>query len=124
VVDAAVARAGDAQGPPVACPASVEEVAEVIRAANETGTRLIPAGLGSWLAAGGWTRPGDVIVSSERLNAVQHYEPADLTMTAGAGLRMTELDDVLRPNGQWLPGDAPGVDAGTVGGTWMSGCAG
>lgn len=124
MIDAAVDRAGDAQVPAVACPASVEEVAAMIRAANETGTRLIPAGLGSWLGAGGWTRPGDVIVSSERLNTVQHYEPADLTMTAGAGLAMTELDDVLRPNGQWLPVDAPGVEAGTVGGMVACGVSG
>lgn len=124
MVDAAVDRPGDADGPAVAYPASVEEAAELIRAANETGTRLIPAGLGSWLGAGGWTRPGDVIVSCGRLNAVQHYEPADLTMTAGAGLAMTELDDVLRPNGQWLPVDAPGVEAGTVGGMVACGVSG
>lgn len=124
VIDVAVDGAGDAQGPAVACPASVEEAAELIRAATETGTRLIPAGLGSWLGAGGWTRSGDVIVSCERLNAVQHYEPADLTMTAGAGLAMTELDDVLRPNGQWLPVDAPGVGAGTLGGMVACGVSG
>ncbi|MDE2981769.1 MAG: FAD-binding oxidoreductase [Gemmatimonadota bacterium] len=124
MIDAGVARAGDAEGPAVVYPASVEEAAEVIRAANRTGTRLIPAGLGSWLGAGGWTGPADVIVSCERLNAVQHYEPADLTMTAGAGLGMAELDDVLRPNGQWLPVDAPGVGAGTVGGMVACGVSG
>ena len=115
---------GDPEVPVIVFPASVEEVSALVRVANEKGMRLLPAGLGSWLSGGGWTHARDVIVSCARLNAVEHYEPADLTLTAGAGLGMTELDDVLRPNGQWLPMDAPGADAGTVGGLVACGVSG
>ena len=69
-----------------AFPESAEEAAAIVRAANEAGTRLLPAGRQSWLGAGGWTRPADVTVSCARLAAVRHYEPADLTLTADAGL--------------------------------------
>ena len=110
--------------PPVVFPASVEETAALVRVANESGTRLLPAGLGSWLGAGGWTRPGDVIVSCARLDALEHYEPADLTLTAGAGIGLAELDDLVRPNGQWLPADAPGADQGTLGGLVACGISG
>lgn len=114
----------DADAPAVVFPASVEEVAALIRVANETGARLLPAGLGSWLGAGGWTHAGEVIVSCMRLNAVQHYEPADLTLTAGAGLGLTEVEDLLLPNGQWLAVDAPGAGAGTLGGMVACGVSG
>ena len=105
-------------------PESVEEAAAIVRAANEAGTRLLPAGLRSWLGAGGWTRPADMTVSCARLDAVRHYEPADLTLTADAGLGLAELDDILRPNGQWLPADAPGARAGTLGGLVACGVSG
>ena len=100
----------------VVFPAGLEEVCALVRVANETGAGLLPAGRGSWLGAGGWTGAGCVIVSTERLNAVHHYEPADLTLTAGAGLGWDEMDAVLRPGGQWLPVDSPGAWAGTLGG--------
>lgn len=105
-------------------PESVDEAAAIVRAANETGTRLLPAGRRSWLGAGGWTRPADLTVSCARLDAVRHYEPADLTLTADAGLGLAELDDILRPNGQWLPADAPGAGAGTLGGLVACGVSG
>ena len=105
-------------------PGSLDEVRALVRVANETGTRLLPAGRGSWLRAGGWTNGGGVIVSTDRLNAVRHYEPADLTLTAGAGLGWGEMDGVLRPNRQWLPVDAPGAGAGTLGGVVACGVSG
>ena len=107
-----------------AFPESVAEAAALVRAANDAGTRLLPAGLQSWLGAGGWTRPADLTVSCARLDAVRHYEPADLTLTADAGLGLAELDDILRSNGQWLPADAPGAEAGTLGGLVACGVSG
>ena len=105
-------------------PGSLDEVRALVRVANETGTGLLAAGRGSWLRAGGWTNGGGVIVSTDRLNAVRHYEPADLTLTAGAGLGWGEMDGVLRPNRQWLPVDAPGAGAGTLGGVVACGVSG
>ena len=105
-------------------PAGTDEVQAVVRVANETGTSLLPAGNGSWLGAGGWTAGGGVVVSTACLDSVLHYEPADLTLTAGAGLGWRKLSAVLRPNGQWLPVDAPGVGAGTLGGVAACGVSG
>ena len=105
-------------------PVDTDEVQALVRAANETGTRLLPAGAGSWLDAGGWTRPGGVIVSTARLDSVLHYEPADLTLTAGAGLGWRKLAALLEPNGQWLPVDGPGVGVGTLGGAAACGVPG
>lgn len=105
-------------------PESAEEVVAIVGAAAETGTRLLPAGRGSWLAAGGWGREARVIVSMSRMDAVAHYEPADLTLTAGAGIGMDALADMLAPNGQWLAADGPGCDGGTLGATVSCGVSG
>lgn len=118
------AWAGDFGAEGVVFPAGVEEVRALIRIANETGTRLVPAGRGSWLGAGGWTAGGCVVVSTRRMNRVRDYEPADLTLTAGAGLGWGEMDEALRPNRQWLPVDAPGVRGGTLGGMVACGVSG
>ena len=122
--DAACEWAGGRVVEAVLFPASTDEVQAVVRVANETGARLLPAGAGSWLGSGGWTNDGGVIVSTARLDSVLHYEPADLTLTAEAGLGWRKLAAVLEPNGQWLPVDAPGVGAGTLGGVAACGVSG
>ena len=122
--NAASEWAGDREVDTVLFPADTDEVQALIRAANETGTGLLPAGAGSWPGAGGWTRTGGVIVSTARLDSVFHYEPADLTLTAGAGLAWRKLAAVLEPNGQWLPMDGPGTGEGTLGGAVACGVPG
>src|SRR5438874_12208164 len=42
------------------------------------------------------------------------YEPADMTVTVGAGTPFDELDDVLREHGQEVPLD-PRARTGTIG---------
>ncbi len=108
----------------VVFPETVEEVQETVRAAAAAGVRLVPAGRGTWLRAGGWAREADVAVSTARMNAVRHYEPADLTITAGAGLGWDELAARLAPHGQWLPADPPGIRKGTLGGIVACGASG
>lgn len=108
----------------VVFPETVEEVQETVRAAAAAGVGLVPAGRGAWLRAGGWVGDAAVAVSTARLNAVRHYEPADLTITAGAGLGWEELSARLAPHGQWLPADPPGSREGTLGGLVACGSSG
>ena len=108
----------------VVFPETVEEVQETVRAAAASGVQLVPAGRGTWVRAGGWVAEAAVAVSTARMNAVRHYEPADLTMTAGAGLGWEELTARLAPHGQWLPVDSPGSRDGTLGGVVACGTSG
>lgn len=105
-------------------PESSAEVVAIVHAAAETGCSLMPAGCGSWLAAGGWGREARAVVSMSRMDGVAHYEPADLTLTAGAGVRMHALADRLGANGQWFPADGPGCDRGTLGAVVACGVSG
>ena len=105
-------------------PESAPEAQEIVRAARNAGSRLLPAGRETWLGAGGWTREGGAVVSTARLDTVHHYEPADLTLTAGAGVGLDHLGRIVGPNRQWLPFDAPGCGAGTLGAAVASGTSG
>lgn len=105
-------------------PESAAEAQEIVRAARDAEARLLPAGRKTWLGAGGWVRAGGTVVSTSQLDTVHHYEPADLTLTAGAGIGLDHLVKVVRPNRQWLPFDAPGSDTGTLGAAVASGASG
>lgn len=99
----------------VVAPGSVDEAAAVLELASREGWRVEPAGAGTWLD---WGRPPervDIVVSTERLAAVELYEPADLTAVVGAGMTLGALEDTLGRHGQWLPLDPAGGGAGTLG---------
>ena len=122
--DAAREWCGGFPAQAVVFPESVEEVQEAVREANRTGVSVAPAGCGSWLRAGGWGHEADVAISTLRLNEVRHYEPAELTLTAGAGLRWDALASAAGANGQWLPADSPGSREGTLGALVAAGASG
>ena len=86
-------RAG--QPAEVVRPTSVEEVADVLRAASVARRR--------------------VVLSTSELRGIEVYEPADLTLTAAAGTPLAELEAALGEHGQFLPFDPPQVSSRTLG---------
>ena len=86
-------------------PGTEEEVAETLAWANATGLTVVPRGQGKALGIGEPPRRADVVLGLDRLNKILEYEPADLTVTAEAGVTLGELQRVLGAQGQWLPLD-------------------
>src|SRR5262249_1198762 len=70
----------------VAYPDTVEELSEMMKLASEERWRVIPAGAGTWLEMGNRPTRLDLIISTEKLNRLLEYEPADLTATLEAGV--------------------------------------
>ena len=68
--------------------------------------------------------PSDVDVSTAALNKVLDYERNDLTISVGAGLPFTELQGLLRRNGQMIALDPPFAEEATVGGVLAANCSG
>jgi len=60
--------------------------------------------------------PSPRLLSLERFASIHEHEPADLTLTGGAGLGLSTLSGHLRSAGQWLPVDAPGWQGRSLGG--------
>jgi glycolate oxidase FAD binding subunit len=96
--------------PPAAVvfPETTEEAAQVLARASAEGWTVEPAGSGTWLWSGSAAVPPDLVLSASRMKRVIEYEPADLTITVGAGMTLTELERIVRPSKQWLPLDPPG----------------
>lgn len=108
-------------GGPVVRPRSTDQVAAVMSCAHEHGGAVRPGRPDSGspdLSARDWSArdwglpgdppPADLWLDLTALNEVVQYEPADLTLTVGAGITLADLDEITRPHQQWLPLDPPG----------------
>lgn len=101
-------------------PASVEQVSAVLRVASGDGFGVVAVGGGTDL---GPVPPDEpfVVLSTRGLAGVDTYEPADLTMSAGAGTTLAEVAEVTNAHAQWLPFDPPFLPVRTMGGLAATG---
>ena len=100
----------------VVLPASVQEVQDVLQFASKKALSVIPAGAGTKLGIGNLPQKVDIVLATPRLNSVVEYEPADLTVTVEAGIRLTALQTELAQHRQFLPLDPAYSDRCTIGG--------
>ncbi|MCG9126100.1 FAD-binding oxidoreductase [Candidatus Poribacteria bacterium] len=105
-------------------PSSIQELQRIVRYATENKLSIIPTGSGTKLGIGNLAEKTDLVVSTNRLNKVLEYEPADLTVTVEAGIRLTDLQTVLSEHNQFLPLDPPYGDRCTIGGIVSSNSSG
>lgn len=91
----------------IVAPGSAEEVAGILRLAQERDLVVAPAGGLTKQQVGGIPERIDILLRTERLNHVEHYDPGDLTIGVGAGMRFAEMQRKLAEHQQWIPFDAP-----------------
>ena len=98
-------------------PAIVESVAEEVRRAAASGARIHLRGTGSW-----WhdVPAGRTVLSLARVTHLTGLQPADLVVTAGAGLPLERLAAALEAQGVWLALDPPLGASRSVGGVLAS----
>jgi glycolate oxidase FAD binding subunit len=100
----------------VVLPASVQEMQDVLQFAVKQGVSVIPAGAGTKLGIGNLPEKVDVVLATTSLNSVVEYEPADLTVTVEAGIRLGDLQTELAKHRQYLALNPPYADRCTIGG--------
>ena len=105
-------------------PSSIQEMQSIIHYATENNLSVIPSGCGTKLGIGNLAEKTDLVLSTNRLNKVLEYEPADLTVTVDAGIRLRDLQTVLAEHKQFLPLDPPYGDRCTIGGIISSNSSG
>jgi glycolate oxidase FAD binding subunit len=105
----------------VAIPASAEQVAEIVRFAALEKLALIPCGARTKLRIGMPPSRYDIALDMTALNQIVHYDPGDLTLSAGAGTPIAKLNATLFEHHQFLPLLVPWYSHSTVGGTIASG---
>lgn len=99
-----------------AAPVDEAEVAEIIRRARGEGKAVYPIGGGTGLDYGARPEMPGVGLSLRRLDRIIEHTPADMTVTAQAGLTAARLSERLADEGQRLPVDVPHPERATLGG--------
>lgn len=91
----------------VARPRSTEETSALMRACHEAGLAVVVRGNGSKLA---WGRPPqrlDVVLDTTAMDQLVEHSRGDLIATAGAGMPLARLRDLLAEGGHQLVVDDP-----------------
>lgn len=97
-------------------PPTEEALSQVMKAANEDQVRILSCGYGTKLNWGGLVKSPQWVVSTRHLNRIIEHAIGDLTVTVEAGVKLTDLQDTLKPYKQFLPIDPAYPDSATIGG--------
>ena len=100
----------------VVLPTSVQEIQDILQFAAQQHLSVIPAGGGTKLGIGNPPPKVDVVLAMTHLNKVIEYEPADLTVTVEAGIRLVDLQRELAKHRQYLALNPPYAERCTIGG--------
>jgi glycolate oxidase FAD binding subunit len=100
----------------VALPGSEEQTAGLLRVASESDLSVLLWGAGHHMYRGGVPEPVGLVVVLNRLNEIAEYDAENLTVTAGAGVSLDQLQRTVGERGQMLPLDPPGPGSATLGG--------
>jgi D-lactate dehydrogenase (cytochrome) len=93
---------------------STDDVAAVVRLADQHAVPVIPFGVGSSLEGHLLAVQGGVSIDLSRMNKIIGVQPEDLTVTVEAGVTRKQLNEEIRHAGLFFPID-PGADA-SIGG--------
>src|SRR5579871_4081952 len=100
----------------IVAPGDEQQIAQILKAANDAGLAVIPRGGGTKLAWGNPPQRADVILSTARLNAIVEHAHSDLTVTVEAGCTLKQLGETLAKQNQRLALDGLWPTRATVGG--------
>jgi glycolate oxidase FAD binding subunit len=98
-----------------AAPSTIADVQEIVREAPK-GAAIVPWGGGTRQHLGYAPERYDLALSTQNLNRVVDYQPADMTVTVEAGMTVAALQSLLGEQGQFLPLDVAQPERRTVGG--------
>ncbi len=110
----------------VLLPATTEQVAQILRACNETGTGLIPWGGGTGVVAGQISpeNASAVILSLERMNRVREIDAADFAMVVEAGCILENIHAAAAEYGLMFPLSMASKGSCTIGGNLATNAGG
>jgi glycolate oxidase FAD binding subunit len=105
----------------IASPENAEQAAELVRYAASENLALVPCGNRTKLSIGMPPTRYDIALDTTSLNQIAHYDPADLTLSVGAGASFNDFAVPLYQQKQFLPLPTPFYFESTIGGIIASG---
>lgn len=97
-------------------PGSTAEVAAVLRACNDAGVAVVPQGGNTGLVGGSVPRGGEIVLSTQRLDAIEHVDPDQGELVVGAGVTLARARAEARAVGWDVAVDLTARDSATIGG--------
>jgi glycolate dehydrogenase FAD-binding subunit len=97
-------------------PGNEQELAQVLKLADDAALAVLPRGGGSKLDWGNPPDRADLLLSTARLNRILEHAWSDLTVTVEAGCTIRNLQETLAQHGQRLALDPLWPDHATIGG--------
>ncbi|MCH6169954.1 FAD-binding oxidoreductase [Pseudonocardia alaniniphila] len=97
-------------------PTSTEEVAAVVRIANELRVPVVPRDGGTGLTDGAVPLRGGIVVDVKRMNEVHELDLDNRTVTVGVGINMLKLNEQLAAHGLIYPDNPASYPCSLVGG--------
>jgi glycolate oxidase FAD binding subunit len=97
-------------------PTNEQQLAAVLRLANDANVAVIPRGGGTKLSWGNPSTRADIILSTARLDKIIEHAWADLTVSVEAGCTIQKLQSALAQHGQRLALDPLWPAQATIGG--------
>lgn len=107
----------------VALPTTAEQVAALLRLANQHRFPIIPRGAGSGVTGGALPTAGGVVISFSRMNRILELDTANMIAVVEPGLITGELQAALRHCGLMYPPDPASLQFCSIGGNAAE-CAG
>ncbi|MDY7533066.1 FAD-binding oxidoreductase [Pseudomonas sp. Bout1] len=97
-------------------PTTSEQVSQILALCNAARQPVVvQGGMSGWVRAT-QTRPGDVVVSLERMNRIEHIDLENRTATVQAGVILETLQDHVQPSGLSFALDLGGRGSCQLGG--------
>lgn len=105
--EAAAGRTVDGLAPRlVVRPETQAQVEAVVAACGKAGAAVLPWGGGTAMTLGNSPQRLDVVIGLDRLARIVEFDVANLNVTAEAGVRLADLQQVLaerRESSPWIP---------------------
>lgn len=100
----------------VVFPATTEEVAELVKLANQYQVAITPSGGRTGLSAGAVAANGEMVISLDRMNKVLNFYPADRMVHIQAGMITEQLQNYAEQQGLYYPVDFASAGSSQLGG--------
>ncbi len=97
-------------------PKTTEQVADIVKAANELEFAIVPSGGRTGLSAGAVAANGEVVVALDHMNSLSDFNAIDRTVRCGAGVITEQLQNFAEENGLYYPVDFASAGSSQIGG--------
>jgi D-lactate dehydrogenase (cytochrome) len=105
-------------------PGSTEEVAAILKLANETKTAVVPQGGNTGLVGGQIPFDGELILSLGRLDKIREIDASSNTMTCEAGVVLQKAQEAAETAGRLFPLSLGSEGSCTIGGNLSTNAGG